>query len=104
MNDPLGTPAQDGTYLKPLHGWTCFFCGETFIHEHQARLHFGNSPKSKSGCAIKVKHGEIGVLRTMRLYEDYLRAMVSLAETYENRPGHEIAKVFGDAAKKALTK
>lgn len=36
--------SSDGTYRAPRHGWTCFFCGETFRAEQAASEHFGEHP------------------------------------------------------------
>ena len=34
----------EGTYPKPEHGWTCFWCGELFTDYYAARKHFGKYP------------------------------------------------------------
>lgn len=41
------------TYPTPLAGWTCFHCGELFITEGKARLHFGERPDDGLACQIK---------------------------------------------------
>ncbi len=38
------------TYKPPAHGWTCFHCGETFMTEAGARLHFGTIENYRPGC------------------------------------------------------
>lgn len=40
------------TYPTPEHGWTCFHCGETFMHQNAARLHFGASVYDEPKCQI----------------------------------------------------
>lgn len=40
------------TYPAPAHGWTCFHCGETFMHPNAARLHFGETPEVQPKCLI----------------------------------------------------
>lgn len=40
------------TYPSPAHGWTCFHCGETFMHQNAARLHFGASIYDDPKCQI----------------------------------------------------
>jgi hypothetical protein len=63
----------DDTYAKPAHGWTCFFCGETFKTEGSARVHFGADPGAKPGCQIRVAYGaERGLLMALRKAEDEL--------------------------------
>ena len=45
------------TYDTPPHGWTCFFCGETFKTVGGAQDHFGATPDKKPGCLLKVSVG-----------------------------------------------
>jgi len=59
------------TYEYPMHGWTCFFCGETFKTIGSARDHFGNTPLSQPGCQIKVGE-ERGLLMALRRAEEEL--------------------------------
>lgn len=55
------------TYEKPLHGWTCFHCGETFTKEGSARNHFGAVPTAQPGCTERVRLGaERGLLMALR--------------------------------------
>lgn len=58
---------SDDTYIAPEHGWTCFHCGETFMHEYTARLHFGKTPNLEPACQIKA--GEFGLVRKLRWLE-----------------------------------
>jgi hypothetical protein len=44
--------AQLDTYPAPKHGWTCFHCGETFLGQQAARLHFGASIEDEPKCQI----------------------------------------------------
>jgi hypothetical protein len=57
-------PARD-TYPAPPHGWTCFHCGETFMHPNAARLHFGASITDEPKCQISAHR--------LRAMEDELR-------------------------------
>jgi len=43
----------DGVYPAPMHGWTCFHCGRTFLKEVLARKHFGEMPDSVVECLVK---------------------------------------------------
>jgi hypothetical protein len=59
---------QSATYAPPPHGWTCFHCGETFMHEQVARTHFGTHPGVVPGCLERVGIGEDrGLLRKLRI-------------------------------------
>jgi hypothetical protein len=49
MSNPSTEPE---TYPAPPHGWTCFHCGETFMHANAARLHFGASIYDEPKCQI----------------------------------------------------
>lgn len=64
-----------GTYSAPLHGWTCFHCGETFnvaayksFHaaETAAREHFGPTPEWDPVCIDRAKHGNDELLNRTR--------------------------------------
>ena len=66
---------MEDTYNKPPHGWTCFFCGETFTTVGSARTHFGASKDCKPGCLLKVQlGGERGLLMALRKTEEELAA------------------------------
>lgn len=47
------------TYPAPEHGWTCFYCGETFaphgVHIQNARDHFGHTMDAEPACRIARK-------------------------------------------------
>lgn len=85
------------TYEIPKHGWTCFFCGETFRTVGGARDHFGATEDSIPGCQIRVQLGdERGLQMALR------KAEVELAryraedsdkdrEMHTIRAGHERA-------------
>lgn len=45
----------DWIFNRPRHGWTCFFCGETFRTPGEAELHFGAAPSSDRACQIDIK-------------------------------------------------
>jgi len=57
------------TYMPPPHGWTCFHCGETFMHANTARDHFGPHPGAEPGCVMRLQDGERGLLRRVRSLE-----------------------------------
>jgi len=67
------------TYPAPEHGWTCFHCGETFLHEIVARAHFGSLPNCEAACRIKGSE-ERGLVRRLRATEDE-RQSLFLAKT-----------------------
>lgn len=56
----------------PDHGWTCFHCGDTFMDEGQARIHFGCDEGAIPGCILRMQPGEHGLLRKMRELEKQL--------------------------------
>lgn len=58
------------TYPNPRHGWTCYFCGETFKKPGAARDHFGGDLGSTAACRIKAE--ERGLLMALRRCEDEL--------------------------------
>lgn len=45
----LSEPEED-TYEAPVHGWTCFHCGQTFTTYRGAGLHFGKDVKGRPIC------------------------------------------------------
>lgn len=57
------------TYMAPEHGWACFHCGETFMFEHHARVHFGGTPDADPGCVLRMQPGEAPLLRKIRALE-----------------------------------
>lgn len=40
------------TYEAPAHGWTCFHCGETFLAQSEARIHFGETIDAEPACRL----------------------------------------------------
>ena len=92
------------TYPMPLHGWTCFFCGENFMTEGAARDHFGADPDQKPGCLEKVRPGEErGLLMVLRDAQDEnagLRKQIAELE-YDAASYHdavfELQRRFGGA-------
>lgn len=71
VDESSQAPAADSeTYLQPVHGWTCFFCGDTFMHERQARIHFGATPEQRPGCLLRIEPGERPLLRALRFAQD----------------------------------
>jgi hypothetical protein len=57
------------TYTVPEHGWTCFYCGETFTAFGDARAHFGGyQPFADAACRIKAGE-ERGLVMALRRAE-----------------------------------
>lgn len=48
-----GTQPGPETYSTPVHGWTCFHCGETFRTYWGARLHFGTPRTIRPACVAE---------------------------------------------------
>lgn len=67
------TDNSQDTYMPPEHGWTCFHCGETFMHANMARNHFGASIDAEPGCILRMQPGEQPLLRKVRGLEHQLR-------------------------------
>jgi hypothetical protein len=61
--------SEQDTYPAPVHGWTCFHCGETFMHERAARDHFGATPDKEPGCILKLTSEDRSLIRRLRAYE-----------------------------------
>lgn len=62
------------TYPMPLHGWTCFHCGETFKTPGSARNHFGFDPSYDPACRIKVG-AERGLVMALRKAEQEIEEL-----------------------------
>jgi flagellar biosynthesis/type III secretory pathway protein FliH len=60
--------ADQEFYLQPIHGWTCFHCGETFRTVGGARDHFGADQSADPACRIKVGD-ERGLVMALRRAE-----------------------------------
>lgn len=65
------TAENEDWYARPAHGWTCYFCAETFMTPGAARDHFGAGPLTVPGCQIKIGE-ERGLLMALRRAEDEL--------------------------------
>lgn len=50
----------------PVHGITCFHCGEHFDRVKDARLHFGATPDEQPGCLLKLNDQDKGLLALVR--------------------------------------
>lgn len=77
---------SEDTYPMPKHGWTCFFCGDTFKTPGGAKDHFGGNLGSTTAC--KIKFEEIELLMAYRKLETELRnlrARVSDEDTEKDR-------------------
>lgn len=80
---PTDTKEADGAYPAPLHGWTCFHCGEEFSIAKQgshhaaveaATEHFGPDPRWTPACI------ELARTRPQQLYRRLRAAEIKLAE------------------------
>lgn len=65
----MATEEPTDTYVPPENGWTCFHCGETFMHQVTARNHFGAHPYDEPGCVMRMQEGEGSLLRKIRWLE-----------------------------------
>lgn len=70
-NAPIPPEHWAGSYPIPDHGWTCFFCGETFTTIDAARYHFGGDPFDDPACRIKDGQ-EKNLLLALRRAQDEL--------------------------------
>lgn len=62
---------EPDTYQPPLHGWTCFHCGQTFHTFNRARDHFGGDPMKEPACRIEYGE-EMRMLIALRKAEEEL--------------------------------
>lgn len=113
---PVGEEVAKATYVPPEHGWTCFHCGETFMHENAARYHFGALPEATPGCLMRMQEGEHSLQRKIRwleaenakllvlstpdspITEERAREMLREAAEGEDNYGSLVKKVFAIAA------
>lgn len=95
----------DDTYTAPPHGWTCFFCGETFKNIGGAQDHFGATPDKKPGCVLKVSVGaERGLLMELRRVEEELAKVYrerADEDTHLHREIHRMQSRHADALQNA---
>lgn len=87
-------PATD-TYDKPPHGWTCFFCGDTFTTPGSARDHFGGELGSTAACRIKAGE-ERGLLMELRKVEKELSTLQARVLDEDTDKDREIASLKSD--------
>lgn len=80
----MSAEAVSDTYPAPVHGWTCFHCGEhfpsTFEGQRRARDHFGGTPNHEAGCIEKLNAEERSLLRRLRAYQDENNRLRAAAE------------------------
>lgn len=69
--------AQPDTYVPPAHGWTCFHCGDTFMHERAARDHFGATPDREPACVMKLTSEDRSLTRRIRWLESEIERLRS---------------------------
>ena len=60
---------------RPPDGWVCFHCGERFLHQNDARDHFGFDPGSQPACQFPPEYVASG-LRQFRCVETDLRSIL----------------------------
>jgi hypothetical protein len=75
-------------YVIPAHGWTCFFCGDTFKTAGAAGDHFGGNMSETAACRIKFGE-EMGLLMDLRRAQEEL--VIHRAEDTEK--DREIARL-----------
>lgn len=73
-------------YNRPKHGWTCFFCGETFKTPGAAEDHFGATPCSTPACKIKVGE-EMGLVMALRKTEARVQKLAAEIARYHDEDG-----------------
>lgn len=61
------------TYLMPPHGWTCYFCGETFKTPGAAADHFGSDLDDRPACIEFGEKGTRGLVMAWRKAESRAR-------------------------------
>jgi hypothetical protein len=72
--------ADGETYPTPEHGWVCFHCGEHFAPTlagwRAAADHFGEGfTDSIPACRLRMRKGELSLLRRIRWLERQLREL-----------------------------
>lgn len=85
--------AAPDTYMPPEHGWTCFHCGETFMHENPARNHFGGSIDAVPGCILRMQPGEHALLRKIRWLEAQNRELLQRQSEEDTKLHREIHRI-----------
>ena len=85
-------------YTPPAHGWTCFHCGDTFMHENVAREHFGGSIDAIPGCRLRMRAGERSLLRRIRWLESQYRALRDRVTAEDTDKDREISAMRAEHA------
>ena len=86
------TPERKDTYPTPEHGWTCFHCGETFMHPNPARQHFGATPESEPACRVlNTEHGFVRRLRGLEMQIDEMRRQRDEANSEAEKLGAQLS-------------
>lgn len=69
------------TYEAPAHGWTCFHCGETFLAQSEARIHFGAQIDAEPACRLNKSERKLaGTVRYLEMQLARYRAQDSDAD------------------------
>jgi hypothetical protein len=58
-----------GAIMNETKAWRCFHCGEIFVDEFEAKIHFGISEYSIPGCILQVAAKDRNLLYAMREME-----------------------------------
>lgn len=98
----MGALPED-TYKRPKHGWTCYFCGETFTTPGAAKDHFGADQNQDPGCLIdhrvqveeggKPERGR-GLLMALRKAEEEIRKLRAEVEDLDHQAHRASAMEF----------
>lgn len=81
--------------------WRCFYCGEVFTEEAEARTHFGVVESLGPGCVDKMRTDEKLRLSIVRKLESEIRRLMREAEELDHKAGAyvgmqtELARYFG---------
>ena len=93
----------EDTYLAPEDGWVCFHCGERFMNEHNARLHFGPMPDAEPGCVMKLLSEDKRLLIKIRKLQSIIDDLREQNEQLDYEGGlassikHELSEQFNGA-------
>ncbi len=83
-------PSPKLGYVAPRQGWTCFHCGETFMSEDIAQIHFGVTPDQRPMCVIgdTIQEGDYQFL--LRFYDTKFKYLCN------RYPKDQIMKMLSD--------
>ena len=84
---------------RTKHGWTCFFCGETFTTPGSAQDHFGAAQFGNAACQIKAGE-ERGLVMALRRAEAELASYRS-EDSEKDRAMHRMQSDHHEALRRA---